>query len=35
VLRAAAANAFAFPGERGERVDRRGKIPVFERSETA
>ena len=29
VLRAAAANAFAFTGERGEGIDRRRKIPAF------
>jgi hypothetical protein len=35
VLRAATANAFVFSCERGERLDRRRKIPVFERREAA
>jgi hypothetical protein len=35
LLRAAAANAFVFPGERGKRRDRRGKIRAFERNEAA
>jgi hypothetical protein len=35
VLRAATANAFVFFCERGERLDRRGKIPVFEGREAA
>src|SRR6266851_135107 len=30
VLRAAATNAFVFPGERRKRLDRRGKIAAFE-----
>src|SRR5580700_1739784 len=35
VLRAAAANAFAFPGERGKCLDRSGKIPALERRKAA
>jgi len=35
VLRAATANAFVFPRERRRRLDRAGKIPVFERREAA
>ena len=35
VLRAAASNALAFRGERGKHLDRRGKIPAFERREAA
>src|SRR4029450_3284782 len=34
VLRAAAANAFAFCHERGERLDRSGKILAFEGEKT-
>src|SRR5258708_2110972 len=35
VLRAATANAFVFPRERRKRLDRTGKIPAFERRESA
>ena len=35
VLRAAASNALAFRGKRGKHLDRRGKIPAFERREAA
>ena len=35
VLRAAAADAFVFAGERGEHLDRGGKIPAFERRKSA
>ena len=35
VLRAAAANALVFGGERGKRLDRRAKIPALERREAA
>jgi hypothetical protein len=35
VLRAAAANAFVFPCERREHLDRRRKIPVLEGREAA
>ena len=35
VLRAAAANAFASPRERCQRLDRDGKVSAFERREAA
>ncbi len=35
MLRAATANAFVFPCERRERLNRRRKIPAFERDEAA